>query len=196
MLSMIFDCIEVALNEPSATRKISQQNKEERKTDGKSGGALRDDMEPPFKAAQPDESADGEVDLIKVISHLLMDLPCLADLLDDLNKDLSDKTIYFTFDDHTLLSVTEIDGDTPIDTRTRIVLRDVTGKFTWDSWIFYDSLDKIQELLDNQRTRRRIRTAFDRDFTISDGAENLGTIDEFILSEETFIEKQPLKLSP
>ncbi|KXS13439.1 hypothetical protein M427DRAFT_366793 [Gonapodya prolifera JEL478] len=211
-LSLVFDCIESALNEGATGRNTGRQ-KDDRKGDRKHLGGLRDEAESPSKTTTPDEGKE-DVDLVKeaaenVLLHLThhighfpppngpaMISSSITDLLDDPSKEMTDSTLFFTFDDHTLISVTEMEGETPLDTRTRIVLRDVTGKFTWDSWVFYESLEKIQDLLDNRRVRRRIRTAFDRDLMLADGREYLGTLDEFVLSEDTVIDKEQASPHP
>ncbi|KAJ3191793.1 Ral GTPase-activating protein subunit alpha-2 [Irineochytrium annulatum] len=55
-----------------------------------------------------------------------------------------DKSLYFSFNDTTLISIIEIPGVTPLDTRSRIVVRDMTGKFVWDNYLFYESLKTMR----------------------------------------------------
>ncbi|KAI8851661.1 hypothetical protein BC829DRAFT_386568, partial [Chytridium lagenaria] len=56
-----------------------------------------------------------------------------------------EKCLYFTFNDTTLVTVVEVPGASPLETRSRIIVRDVTGKYVWDSYLFYESLQEMKQ---------------------------------------------------
>ncbi|KAJ3222533.1 Ral GTPase-activating protein subunit alpha-2 [Clydaea vesicula] len=61
----------------------------------------------------------------------------------DENSKNNGKYLYFTYNDSTLITVIEIPGEIPQETKSRFILRDVTGKYAWDSRLFYESITNI-----------------------------------------------------
>ncbi|KAJ3213934.1 Ral GTPase-activating protein subunit alpha-1, partial [Dinochytrium kinnereticum] len=59
-----------------------------------------------------------------------------------------EKSLYFTFNDTTLITLIEIPGATPLETRSRLIARDLTGKYVWDSYLFYENLSKMKRRIE------------------------------------------------
>ncbi|KAI8823427.1 uncharacterized protein EV422DRAFT_354572 [Fimicolochytrium jonesii] len=64
----------------------------------------------------------------------------------------SDKYLYFSFNRTTLITLVEIPGRTPLDTRARLIIRDMSGRYCWDSSLFYESLHNMRKRLHSGRS--------------------------------------------
>ncbi|KAJ3100407.1 hypothetical protein HDU97_002239 [Phlyctochytrium planicorne] len=107
-----------------------------------------------------------------VLSSQIVDSSFSDDAKDD------DKCLYFTFNDTTLITIAEIPGTTPSETRTRTIVRDVTGKYVWDSYLFYESLEKMKSRAERWEA-----------FPVFTGRESNPSI--FVQQETTLTPKEP-----
>lgn len=57
------------------------------------------------------------------------------------------KTLYFSYNEKTLLAFVEMPGKTPLDSKLRIIVRDIAGRYCWDTWLFYESLEKLHKVI-------------------------------------------------
>ncbi|KAJ3145195.1 Ral GTPase-activating protein subunit alpha-1 [Geranomyces variabilis] len=77
-----------------------------------------------------------------MISTQLLDLP----LQDDPKE--GERHLYMSLNGTTLLTLVDMPGATPLDSRARLIVRDMTGRYAWDAHLFYESLLKMQQRVD------------------------------------------------
>lgn len=82
-----------------------------------------------------------------------------------------DRTLFFTFNDVALITVLEIPGNSPSTTKTRVIVRNMTGKYAYDSYVFYESLEKMLGLL-----KKNSRSILDTDIT---NPQSIGVLNTF-----------------
>ncbi|KAJ3417071.1 Ral GTPase-activating protein subunit alpha-2 [Chytridiales sp. JEL 0842] len=51
-----------------------------------------------------------------------------------------EKCLYFSLNDTAIIALTDIGEKSSSDIRSRIIVRDMTGRYSWDSYLFYESL--------------------------------------------------------
>ncbi|KAJ3023285.1 Ral GTPase-activating protein subunit alpha-2 [Thoreauomyces humboldtii] len=56
-----------------------------------------------------------------------------------------EKYLYLAINGTTIMTIVDMPGRTPLDSRARLIVRDMTGRYTWDSRLFYESLLKMQK---------------------------------------------------
>ena len=97
----------------------------------------------------------------------------------------NEKHLFLSHNNSTLISVSELpNNEYPQSTRSRIVTRDNTGKYVWDNYIFYESIQKCKNMVngvmgDDSRT-----------------AGMVGMVDDFILGGNIKIEDKPRTPTP
>jgi hypothetical protein len=62
-----------------------------------------------------------------------------------------DKYLYFTYNDSTIIALIEIPGSTPQTTKSRIIARNMSGKYVWDSSLFFEGVKRCQDLTNNEQ---------------------------------------------
>ncbi|KAJ3038843.1 Ral GTPase-activating protein subunit alpha-2 [Rhizophlyctis rosea] len=119
-----------------------------------------------------------------------------------------DRYLYFTFNGTTLITLVEIPGSSPLEARARLIVRDMTGRYAWDSYTFYQSLRKMQRLIYRPKTGNDSKEEPGEDDVEDasmmpnpqdfddDPCRYLGIAQEMKLSEDVTIESRPRVLSP
>lgn len=97
------------------------------------------------------------------------------------------KTLYFSYNEKTLLAFVEMPGKTPLDSKVRIIVRDIAGRYCWDAWLFYESLDKIRSVLEGTDPFADPE---------SPPPSYLGIVEKLIFSEEITVEPRTRKITP
>ncbi|KNC97790.1 uncharacterized protein SPPG_06786 [Spizellomyces punctatus DAOM BR117] len=117
--------------------------------------------QPTAKSSFDDQ--DGDSNLImetaeNVLTHIIHHVnnfaqPCGAAMLgsqlidpaltEDPGKD-GERYLYFTYNKTTLITVIDMPGRTPLDSRARLIIRDMTGRYSWDTYLFYEDLQKMR----------------------------------------------------
>ncbi|KAJ3175950.1 Ral GTPase-activating protein subunit alpha-2 [Geranomyces variabilis] len=59
-----------------------------------------------------------------------------------------ERHLYMSLNGTTLLTLVDMPGATPLDSRARLIVRDMTGRYAWDAHLFYESLFKMQQRVD------------------------------------------------
>ncbi|KAJ3031844.1 Ral GTPase-activating protein subunit alpha-1, partial [Rhizophlyctis rosea] len=118
-----------------------------------------------------------------------------------------DRYLYFTYNGTTLITLVELPGSTPLETRARLIVRDMTGRYSWDSYTFYQSLRKMQKLVYKQSTKEGA-TAEHGDEEVEDHlvpdpgdfdedpCRYLGIAPEMQLSDDVDVEDRPRVFTP
>ncbi|KAI9015426.1 hypothetical protein DFJ74DRAFT_680173 [Hyaloraphidium curvatum] len=104
------------------------------------------------------------------------------ELADDTDRS---KTLYFSYNEKTLLTFVEMQGRTPLDSKVRVIVRDIAGKYCWDSWLFYDSLDKMREVLVGGDPALEGKLP-----------PLLGVLDRMVFADDVTIESRTRKVTP
>lgn len=104
--------------------------------------------------------------------------------IDDYSKN-NDKYLYFTYNDSTILTLVEIPGSTPQSTRARVIARNVTGKYVWDSFLFCESVKECIQIANNEQ--------FDAK-NIIPPVKSLGVVDQLVYREDVHVESAEARL--
>ncbi|KAJ3289654.1 Ral GTPase-activating protein subunit alpha-1 [Borealophlyctis nickersoniae] len=190
--------------------------------DGKHAGEWGEKEEKELAAAANDEE-DEVAELIResaenVLLHILHHSnnfapPCGAPMLCSQIMDpalaeesASDtgKYLYFAFNSTTIITIVEMPGNTALESRSRLILRDMTGRYTWDTHLFYESLNKMQRIADAARAMVDERGSDsvdgdgeeeglvpDPDDFDADPCRYLGIAPELTLVDEVLVEDEP-----
>jgi hypothetical protein len=78
--------------------------------------------------------------------------------IDDTAKEF-DKYLYFTYNDSTIIALVEMPGSTPQSTRSRIIARNTSGKYVWDSSLFFESIERCQDISNNEQFSAKTNVA-------------------------------------
>jgi len=71
--------------------------------------------------------------------------------------------------------------------RTRVIVRDMTGKYTWDNYLFFESIEKLQSHIQASSISESIN---------SEPENPVGLLDLLCLSDGVFVEENPRVCQP
>ncbi|ORX58457.1 hypothetical protein BCR36DRAFT_343705 [Piromyces finnis] len=74
----------------------------------------------------------------------------LEDDFNDNDEIFSNNYIFFSINDTSIITLQELSKSNPLECQNRCIIRNITGKYVWDSNLFFESLEKVKFLFNTK----------------------------------------------
>ncbi|KAJ3147009.1 Ral GTPase-activating protein subunit alpha-1 [Geranomyces michiganensis] len=106
-----------------------------------------------------------------------------------------ERYLYMSLNDTTLLTLVDMPGVTPLDSRARLIVRDMTGRYAWDAHLFFENLAKMQQRVD-AATRGEALEDLHATHAWADPRRYQGVVAAMLVPDDVTIEERARALAP